>query len=543
MEGRVFFFVNKKEAKKTLITLDRAGFSAMGPKPIEVFYFWRSDDGAASWPQSLNRAALKLQKRSSADGPCGFNTAPWHKAAQTVSRAMSRLWIFLLAFFLFAPGLARAAPALPQASFNCAKAPGVDEKLICADPLLRQADHDLAQAYKAARNAASDKARLRADEHGWVITRDQECGITKFTVVNDTNRPRYVDCFLDEYDERMGDLAQMRLHPTVDPATISHPIRTAFGPPVAPNWLFSVSNILPGRTVKAMAWGDLGALGQPPMNDQALHSDALLTLTLDSQSNGAIFSTKRTQSAKLADVRDPQRFNALCGSDSNIVYLSGGSRGPFATVKSGVYADVPTLPLPIRASCGWLASELTIGDKNGDILHYGPTQLGATPNPRVVTLTTKTGTKTVVPPIRIDSRTHFSASYISSGNIFVLSQAAWPPGTDQEMERRWSKRNCAPYYEINAQTGHSTSWCIPFGRYATAAPTAFPLPPNIMERDGDATTMRNCGSFFYSPGSGILITESGAEAAPAFSPPIVAPNSCAFAYTNPDGTAVIVEHD
>jgi hypothetical protein len=34
---RVFFFVNKKEAKKTLIILDRAGFTAMGPKLMKFF--------------------------------------------------------------------------------------------------------------------------------------------------------------------------------------------------------------------------------------------------------------------------------------------------------------------------------------------------------------------------------------------------------------------------------------------------------------------------------------------------------------------------
>jgi hypothetical protein len=30
-KGRIFFFVNKKEAKKTLIILERARFTAMGP--------------------------------------------------------------------------------------------------------------------------------------------------------------------------------------------------------------------------------------------------------------------------------------------------------------------------------------------------------------------------------------------------------------------------------------------------------------------------------------------------------------------------------
>jgi uncharacterized protein len=80
---------------------------------------------------------------------------------------MLRYLLPVLAMLFFAPGLARAESApMPPASFDCTKAPGVDEHVICSDPLLRQADHDLASAYKAARSVATDKARLRADQHG-----------------------------------------------------------------------------------------------------------------------------------------------------------------------------------------------------------------------------------------------------------------------------------------------------------------------------------------------------------------------------------------
>jgi soluble lytic murein transglycosylase len=42
-EGRrVFFFVNKKEAKKNFINLDLARFNTCGPKPIKVFWFFFS---------------------------------------------------------------------------------------------------------------------------------------------------------------------------------------------------------------------------------------------------------------------------------------------------------------------------------------------------------------------------------------------------------------------------------------------------------------------------------------------------------------------
>lgn len=80
------------------------------------------------------------------------------------------------------PALAALACALPFSgpafaegpTFNCARAQGEVEKLICSDPALAAFDRKLDAVYKAALAKASGKlaAQLRAEQRGWVKGRN-----------------------------------------------------------------------------------------------------------------------------------------------------------------------------------------------------------------------------------------------------------------------------------------------------------------------------------------------------------------------------------
>lgn len=81
---------------------------------------------------------------------------------------------------VFVLSVALVAHALPQAAlaeapaFNCAKAQGTVEKLICSDAGLAALDRKLDAVYKSAAAAAKGKlaTRLREDQRGWVKGRN-----------------------------------------------------------------------------------------------------------------------------------------------------------------------------------------------------------------------------------------------------------------------------------------------------------------------------------------------------------------------------------
>jgi len=96
------------------------------------------------------------------------------------------------AFLAFAMGLPVAALA-EGPTFNCAKAQGQVEKLICSDAALASLDRTLDGVYKAATAKAKGKlaTRLREDQRGWVKGRNdcwkangQETWITATWTVN-----------------------------------------------------------------------------------------------------------------------------------------------------------------------------------------------------------------------------------------------------------------------------------------------------------------------------------------------------------------------
>jgi uncharacterized protein YecT (DUF1311 family) len=464
---------------------------------------------------------------------------------------MSRVWIFLGVAMCLALGIAKAAPAapLPPASFDCAKAPGVDERVICGDPLLRQADHALGQAYQAARAAATDKARLRADEHGWVMQRDRECGVDKFTLLTADNLPRFSDCFLGEYDERMGDLRQMRLHPGEDPQSISHPIRKVF-PDIAPapsNAPFVTIPILPGQDITAFAW----RLTPAAYPFQTLGSDeSLAALVMSPDDSEGVFSTESDASnvaapganhsirtTKIATIPGPIHFTALCGLPNGDIVLSQSRNGPFGMISKAGFANRPTLPADIQATCNLAPNQMSIGDGNGHLLKFGPVKAGVQAEPRFISITSGAITKTVEPPIRIDSRSHFSAYFQAWNRKFIVYQDTWPPGTDDIMERRWEKTNCAAYYEIDADTEAATSYCVPFGPFATAAPHPLILPQRIYYSDGDQTSVPlSCPNFFYERDSGIWSLDGKVFIAKTSKSPQTAADGCFIAALDENGS-------
>ena len=57
-------------------------------------------------------------------------------------------------------------------SFDCSKARGAQEQLVCGDPELAALDRQLAETYRQAQAKASDPALLRATQRGWVKGRD-----------------------------------------------------------------------------------------------------------------------------------------------------------------------------------------------------------------------------------------------------------------------------------------------------------------------------------------------------------------------------------
>jgi uncharacterized protein YecT (DUF1311 family) len=124
-----------------------------------------------------------------------------------------------LLLFLGVPVVALAQPA-----FNCAKAQGEVEQLICANAALGALDRQLDAVYKAAMAKAQGQlaTRLRADQRGWVKGRN-DCwkanGQTTWITANWT-----VDsvegCIAAQYRLRTSELqAVWRLQP---PKTVSY---------------------------------------------------------------------------------------------------------------------------------------------------------------------------------------------------------------------------------------------------------------------------------------------------------------------------------
>jgi uncharacterized protein YecT (DUF1311 family) len=78
-------------------------------------------------------------------------------------------------------------------SFDCQKVGSGAERLVCSDRDLSRLDVAVAQAYAKARDAAPDKAKLRAEQLDWMKTRRNGCADK--------------GCMQDAYSKRLAELA------------------------------------------------------------------------------------------------------------------------------------------------------------------------------------------------------------------------------------------------------------------------------------------------------------------------------------------------
>ncbi len=175
------------------------------------------------------------------------------------------------------------------------------------------ADHDLGQAYFAVRAANTDpayRASLRTDS--WILQRNAECQLPKYTVVTDGHRPAFVDCLLDEYAERIADLIQMKRHKQTDPNLISHPIRQSFlasgGTAGTPVSLVFSSLQLPS-----------GSSGMPLLAWRA--DGGLLLLSADSTDDGMLYVWARGNLRPFTKVPQAVRFDRICALDDGTIAL------------------------------------------------------------------------------------------------------------------------------------------------------------------------------------------------------------------------------
>ena len=131
-------------------------------------------------------------------------------------------WLAGVGCLLALPMLAAAADG---PTFDCAKAHGEVEKLICSDASLAALDRKLAEAYKAASAKATGKmlSTLKAEQRGWVKGRDdcwKTSGETPAWITATWTVSSVKDCVAAQYEIRTSELqAVWRL---VQPKTVSY---------------------------------------------------------------------------------------------------------------------------------------------------------------------------------------------------------------------------------------------------------------------------------------------------------------------------------
>ncbi len=119
-------------------------------------------------------------------------------------------------------------------SFDCAAARSVDERLICSDQALGEADGALAKVFREYRDSLdlSHREEVIRGQRAWIIYRNQACGITRNTLVNGSNCPQLVECLLHQYQTRTNELTSLanaaakqsaQVSPPSTPAPITQP--------------------------------------------------------------------------------------------------------------------------------------------------------------------------------------------------------------------------------------------------------------------------------------------------------------------------------
>jgi uncharacterized protein YecT (DUF1311 family) len=422
------------------------------------------------------------------------------------------------------PAATRQAP-----SFSCEKAPGVDEQLICADPLLQNADSDLLAAYRAALAASTEPAHvasLKTDERSWIVERNSECQISKYTILTDQTRPGYVDCFLDEYAERIADLEQMKLRPSIDPTNISHPIRKSFldnstAPAALPDGVAFSTIDIPSDSTKlpVFAWDRDGGL---------------LILAVRQNGEGLLSSWRPGTTKTLATIPQAVRFSRVCvlGDGTPVLVGDPGDEVGVVTANGGfqVFGWAKLTPRVLHG-CGLDLSALLVSNGGDTLLNIGSSHLGTPLAPRFVSLVSTAGTQMVQPPVRIDARIHLRGAYLAQTGKFVISAADRLPEMQGAIERRWSKTNCLPYWLISPDNAEASEACIPFGPYVRSVPQ--PLPTK--------------SAVFFAADSYGLYRVSGDSAQQVLSgtieQPAVSDDGCAIAFAVAAGTGMIANRN
>ncbi|MFZ5776173.1 MAG: lysozyme inhibitor LprI family protein [Thermodesulfobacteriota bacterium] len=142
-------------------------------------------------------------------------------------------------------GLAWATPAV-AASFDCAKAATQQEKLICGDPRLSEADEALAKAYRAALLGAVDKDGFKRRQQEWIRQTRNGC--------------QDAPCLRNAYAARLVALEET-MHKAAQEALREANERFSFqGKPINPRMLEELlpwlSDNLPGPVAVDLAGGE-----------------------------------------------------------------------------------------------------------------------------------------------------------------------------------------------------------------------------------------------------------------------------------------------
>lgn len=418
---------------------------------------------------------------------------------------------FLAGCLLSLAAAAAAADQPPPASFDCDGARGVDERIICADPLLRQADFALGERYKALLAATGDAARraaIRADEREWTLQRNRECRVTRATKIGADTLPAYVDCFLEAYGERAADLARMEAEPGVEPSAISSPIRKSLFAAPAP------AQALAGDLL--VDTGVVPAAGPPP----AWRGDGGLVMVAKAGGEAGTLVAWRPGAAPepLAAIEKPQKLAVLCVPAEGVTLVVRHARNPQTPpiaqrADKGELRDLrdPEVTPAATAACGLDRSRLLAGDGKR-VLDLGPRQAAAAQGgDRFLAVRANGAARPLDPPVRIDRRLALRADLLPFADGFVVA-AQWPADLRPAVERRWAKTGCLGYWRV-AATGAAMRECIPYGDYVGEVPQ--PLPTKA-------------GTFFAVPKAGLFRVTDGAAR-------LVVPGPLSAAAPSPDG--------
>jgi uncharacterized protein YecT (DUF1311 family) len=383
-----------------------------------------------------------------------------------------------------APAHAEDAPAANRASFNCERAVLLDERLICSDTLLSQADLELGRAYRALLDSTKDAARieeLHSDQQAWILRRNAECGVFKSTLPKTSEWPAYVDCFLDAYEERAGDFRRMAANPTTPPSEIALPIRKSLLG-LAPEEASGYRRFLldTGITLSAdpinmpLRWLDDNRLvGVDGAGQEGDGTRALLVWSA------------RTASVTRTGASVPIHWRRSLCAAAGAIYISGLSGAAptelrrFTIDDAARAAAAPPGEIP-RGECALevpalLDGRVLVADlTGGSSLYLGSTSRGRAAGALRYVTEQRTGhpSALVVPPVRIDSRFGLGGNYLPFSRRFLVwyEPGRLPRTQWQAAQRRWVKADCLAYWLIDPESGRAETRCIPFGGYNETRP-------------------------------------------------------------------------